>query len=162
MKNMLALAAFVWFAGASISYFQYQRPVQLTGAGQHYIVVDEAVWKHARSDLGDLRLYAGQTEIPYALVAERGTQQRQRTPVPVLQQSTQAGKTEFLIDMSTLAEYNHVNLELATKNFVAHARVEGSDDLHGKHWALLGDSILYDLSNENLGSNSMLRLPLEC
>ena len=160
MKNMLALAAFVWFAGASISYFQYQRPVQLSGAGQHYITVDDVVWKHARSDLGDLRLYAGQTEIPYALVAERGTQERQRMPVPVLQQSTQAGKTEFLIDMSTLAEYNHVNLELATKNFVAHARVEGSDDLHGKHWALLGDSILYDLSNENLGSNSMLRLPL--
>ena len=160
MKNTLALAALVLFAGPSISYFQYQRPVQLSGAAQHYITVDETVWKHARPDLGDLRIYAGQTETPYALVAERGTQQRQRTQVSVLQQSTVAAKTQFLIDMSALTEYEHVNLELATKNFVSHARVEGSDDLHGKHWASLGDSILYDLSKENLGGNSTLRLPL--
>jgi hypothetical protein len=51
-------------------------------------------------------------------------------------------------------------LKLATKNFVAHARVEGQEDLHGKDWALLGESILYDLSKENLGGNSVLRLPL--
>jgi hypothetical protein len=138
---------------------QYQRPVQLSGAGQHYITLDETVWKHSRPDLGDLRIYAGQTETPYALVAERGAQQRQRTQVSVLQQSTVAAKTQFLIDMSALTEYEHVNLELATKNFVAHVRVEGSDDLHGKRWAALGDSILYDLSQENLGGNSMLRLP---
>jgi hypothetical protein len=37
--------------------------------------------------------------------------------------------------------------------------VEGQDKLHGGRWALLGDSILYDLSRESLGSNSMLRLP---
>jgi len=159
VKAMSMLATFVLFAGGSISYFQYQRPVQLSGTGQHYISVDEVVWKHARPDLGDLRLYAGQTEIPYALVTERGSQQRQRTQVQVLQQSTVAGKTQFLIDMSAVAEYDHVNLELATKNFVAHARVEGGDNLHGKQWASLGDSIIYDLSKENLGGNSMLRLP---
>ena len=159
MKDMLALAALVLFAGPSISYLQYQRPVQLSGAGQHYITVDETVWKHSRPDLGDLRIYAGQTETPYALVAERGAQQRQRTQVSVLQQSTVAAKTQFLIDMSALTEYEHVHLELATKNFVSHARVEGADDLHGKRWASLGDSTLYDLSKENLGGNSMLRLP---
>ena len=159
MKNRLALAALVLFAGPSISYFQYQRPLQLSGAGQHYITVDETVWKHSRPDLGDLRLYAGQTEAPYALVTEHGAQQRQRTQVSVLQQSTVAAKTQFLIDMSALTEYEHVNLELATKNFVSHARVQGSDDPHEKHWALLGDSILYDLSKENLGGNSKLRLP---
>jgi hypothetical protein len=159
VKTLSALAAFALFAGASISYFQYQRPVQLSGAGQHYITVDEAAWNHARPDLGDLRIYGGQTETPYALVTEHGSQQRQSTQVPVLQQSTQAGKTQFVIDMSALAEYDHVNLELAARNFVGHASVAGDDDLHGKHWASLGDCILYDLSKENLGSNSMLRLP---
>jgi hypothetical protein len=159
VKNGLALAALVLFPGPSISYFQYQRPVQLSGAGQHYVTVDETMWKHTRPDLGDLRLYAGQTEAPYALVTEHGAQQRQRMQVPVLQQSMVAARTQFLIDMSALTEYEHVNLELTTKNFVAHARVEGSDDLHGKRWASLGDNILYDLSKENLGGNSMLRLP---
>jgi len=64
------------------------------------------------------------------------------------------------MDMTDVAEYDHIALRLATKNFVAHARVEGQDDLHGKNWALLGESILYDLSKENLGANSVLRLPL--
>jgi hypothetical protein len=64
-----------------------------------------------------------------------------------------------MIDMRDLAEYDHVALKLSTQDFVAHARVEGQDDLHGKHWAALGDSILYDLSKERLGSNTTLRLP---
>ena len=158
MKNLYALAAMVLFAG-SISYFKYQRPVEVSGTGQRYIAVDENIWRHARPDLGDLRLYSNQTETPYALITESGSEQRQRTTVPVLQQSTVSGKTQFLVDMSALAEYDHVNLSLASKNFVAHADVEGSDDLHGKQWASLGDSILYDLSKENLGGNNTLRLP---
>ena len=158
MKNLYALAAVALFAG-SISYFKYQRAVEGFGTGQRYIAVDENIWRHSRPDLGDLRLYSGPTEIPYALITESGSEQRQRTTVPVLQQSTVSGKTQFLVDMSALAEYDHVNLSLASKNFVAHANVEGSDDLHGKRWAVLGDSILYDLSKENLGSNDTLRLP---
>lgn len=159
MRNILWLVAFVLLGGPSLSYFQYQRPVQLTGAGQHYFAVDELIWKHARSDLGDLRIYAGEMESPYALVVERASRERERADVPVLQQSTIAGKTQFLIDMSRLAEYDRVDLKLATKNFVAHARVEGQDDPHGRHWAALGDSILYDLSKENLGGNHTMRLP---
>ena len=159
MKNLLGPLALVLFASASISYFKYQRPVQLSGAGQHYVAVDETIWKHARPDLGDLRLYVDQTETPYALVVERGSRQRGRQDVPVLQQSVVTGKTQFLIDMSGLAEYDRVDLKLSAKNFVAHARVEGQDDPHGPRWAVLGESILYDLSQENLGGNSMLRLP---
>ena len=159
MKLSFALAGLVLFAGSSLSYFQYQRPVQPAGAGQNYIAVDETLWRHAKADLGDLRLYSGQTEIPYALITEYGSQQSQKTSVPVLQQSRVSGNTQFLVDMSGLAEYDHVNLELSTKNFVAHAKVEGSDDPHAKTWALLGDSILYDLSKENLGGNRVLRLP---
>jgi hypothetical protein len=149
----------VLFASSSYSYFRYERSVQVSGPGQHYLVVDESIWNHARPDMSDLRLYTAQTEIAYALTTESGSQQRQSTAVPVLQQSMMAGKTQFLIDMSALAEYDHVNLSLEAKNFVAHANVEGSEDLHGKRWASLGDSILYDLSKENLGSNSTLRLP---
>jgi hypothetical protein len=159
VKNVLWLVALVLSAGPSLTYFKYQRPVQLTGAGQHDLVVDESIWKHARADLGDLRLYAGETETPYSLVVERGSWERERTDVPVLQQSMVAGKTQFLIDMSQLAEYDHVDLKLATKNFVAHARVEGQDDPHGQHWASLGKTTIYDLSKENLGGNHILRLP---
>jgi hypothetical protein len=159
MKSALAVITLLFASNASISYFKYQRPVESVGAVQHYVIVDESIWKHARPDLADLRLYAGGTEVPYASTVQRGSSESDRKEVPVLQQSTIAGKMQFFIDMSDLVEYDHIDLKLATKNFVAHARVEGQDDLHGLDWAMLGDSILYDLSKERLGSNSMLRVP---
>ena len=160
MKIAAALLAMMFLAEPSIPYFKYQRPVQAQPGGQRYIAVDEQTWKNARRDLGDLRLYNGQQEVPYALMVERGSRENDNKEVRVLQQSVVGGKTQFMIDMTDVAEYDHIDLRLATKNFVAHARVEGHDDLHGKDWALLGESILYDLSKENLGGNSVLRLPL--
>jgi hypothetical protein len=160
VRSLSALICLVAFAASPVSYLRYERPIHLSPSGvQQYIVVDEAIWKHARPDLGDLRLYAGDAETPYSLVTERDSPQRERTVVPVLQRSTLAGKTQFLIDMSSLVEYNHVDLDLNAKNFVAHARVEAENAPQSRKWALLGDSILYDLSSDGLGSNHMLRLP---
>src|SRR5438105_1864410 len=158
----LALLAVVFFAGSEIIHFKYQRPVQLSLGEQHYIAVDEDTWNHARRDLGDLRLYASGTEIPYALVVEHGSSELNRRKLRVLQQSLVAGKTCFLIDMSGVPEYQRITLQIATrdfKDFIGHAIVEGSDDRHAKRWAWLGDNIVYDLSREHGGSSSVLRLP---
>ncbi|HEY5027196.1 MAG TPA: hypothetical protein VIK39_02210, partial [Candidatus Angelobacter sp.] len=160
MKLGAVLLAAVVFAGPSIPYFKYQRPVQVQLGGQRFVAVDEQTWKNARRDLGDLRLYSRQQEVPYAMTVERGSRESDNKDVRVLQQSVVGGKTQFVIDMAGVAEYDHIDLKLAAKNFVAHARVEGQEDLHGTQWALLAESILYDLSKENLGGNSMLRLPL--
>jgi hypothetical protein len=160
MKLGAILLTAAFLAGPSIPYFKYQRPVQAQPGGQRYVAVDEQIWKNSRPDLGDLRLYTGQQEVPYALLVERGSRESDNKDVRVLQQSVVGGKTQFMIDMSDVAEYDHIDLRLATKNFVAHARVEGQEDLHGAQWALLAEQILYDLSKENLGANSMLRLPL--
>jgi hypothetical protein len=160
MKISAVLLAAAIFAGPSIPYFKYQRPVQVQPGGQRFVAVDEQTWKNARPDLGDLRLYSGQQEVPYAMTVERGSRESDNKDVRVLQQSVVGGKTQFMIDMAGVAEYDHIDLKLAAKNFVAHARVEGQEDLHGTQWALLAESILYDLSKENLGGNSMLRLPL--
>ena len=67
MKIAAALLAAVIVAGPAIPYFKYQRLVQAQPGGQRYVVVDEQIWKNARPDLGDLRLYSGQQEVPYAL-----------------------------------------------------------------------------------------------
>jgi len=160
MKIAAILLAAAVVAGPAIPYFKYQRPVQAEPNGQRFLAVDEQIWKNGRPDLGDLRLYSGQQEVPYALMVERGSRENDNKDVSVLQQSVIGGKTQFLIDMTGVAEYDHIDLKLTTKNFVAHARVEGQEDLHGTAWALLGESILYDLSKENLGGNSVLRLPL--
>jgi Protein of unknown function (DUF3999) len=160
VKMAAVLLATIFLAGPSIPYFKFQRPVQVQPGGQRFLAVDEQIWKNARPDLGDLRLYSGQQEVPYALMLERGSRENDNKDVRVLQQSVVGGKTQFVIDMAGVAEYDHIDLKLAAKNFVAHARVEGQEDLHGTQWALLAESILYDLSKENLGGNSMLRLPL--
>ena len=103
MKIAAALLAAVILAGPSIPYFKYQRPVQAQPGGQRYVAVDEQTWKNARRDLGDLRLYSGQQEVPYALMVERGSRENDSKDVSVLQQSVVGGKTQFLIDMTPRA-----------------------------------------------------------
>jgi len=161
MKITLGLLAALLTTSSAISYFHYQRQLQpLNSSGQHYIVVDEAVWQHARPDLGDLRIYSTDKEIPYRLTIEQGSSETELRQCRVLQPGTVDGKTQFLLDMSGVAEYDRIELNLRARNFVAHARVEGQDDLRGAKWASLGTTTLYDLSDERLGRNFALKIPL--
>ena len=161
MKITLGLLAALLTTSSALSYFHYQRPLQpLDSSGQHYIVVDEAVWQHARPDLSDLRIYSTDKEIPYRITIEQGSSETEQRQCRVLQPGMVGGKTQFLLDMSGVAEYDRIELNLRARNFVAHARVEGQDDLHGAKWAVLGTTTLYDLSDERLGRNLTLKIPL--
>ena len=51
-------------------------------------------------------------------------------------------------------------MTLKTKNYVAHARVEGQDDSHARQWANLATTTLFDLSDEKLGHNGTLQIPV--
>ena len=148
-------------ASPAIPYFKYERPIPPAGAnGQHYAVVDESVWPHALPNLDDLRLYAGGKEIPYAKKTMWGSVQNAQKLVRLLQPAMLGGKTQFLLDMSGVTEYDRITLALKTKNYVAHATVEGQDDPHGKAWAKLGTTTLFDLTDEKLGRNSTLQIPV--
>ena len=161
MKPMVGFLAAVLVLGPSIPFFKYQRAIDTTDSGgQQYVVVDETIWQHANSDLTDLRLYSAQTEIPYALDVERSGSETEQKECRILQPSSVAGKTQFLLDMSAISEYNRVTLKIAAKNFVARARIEGQDDPHGTKWAVLGTTTVYDLSDEKLGHNSTLQIPV--
>ena len=93
MKIFFKLAVLMVAASASISYFKFSRQVQGVGSAdpgstnpnQRYVVVDEAMWQHSRPDLEDVRLYAGNQEVPYALVEERGSSENAEKEVRVLQ-----------------------------------------------------------------------------
>lgn len=161
MKWGWAILAAVLITGPALSYFKYTRPIQTANAsGQHYAVVDETVWRHASADLDDVRVYAGEKEIPYALTIEVGDSGSEQKPLRLLQPGTVGGKTKFLLDMAAVQEYDRVQLKLTTQNFVAHATVEGQDDPHGRQWVTLGTTTLYDLTEEKLGHNSTLQIPL--
>ena len=105
-------------------------------------------------------MYAAEKEVPYKMTVETGGSETEQRQFRVLQPASIGGKTQFLLDMSGVDEYDRIHLTLATKNFVAHARVDGQDDPHGTKWAVLGTTTLYDLSDEKLGSNSTLQIPL--
>jgi hypothetical protein len=146
---------------SAIPYFKYERPIETPAAsGQQYAVVDETVWPHALPNLDDLRLFAAGKEIPYARRTMRGSRETEQKTIRLLQPATLGGKTQFLLDMAGVAEYDRVTLMLVTKNYVAHARVDGQDDPHGTKWASLGATTLFDLSEEKLGHNSTLQIPL--
>ena len=160
-RTTLGLLAALLAASSFTSYFNYQRQLQaMNSSGQHYAVVDETIWQHARPDLDDLRIYSAEKEIAYRLTIEQGSSETEQKQCRVLQPGTVGGKTQFLLDMSGIPEYDRIELKLGTKNFVAHARVEGEDDPHGTKWAVLGTTTLYDLSDERLGHNSTLQIPL--
>ncbi len=161
MKTVAAILALFLLASPAIPYFKFERPLQSASSnGQHYVVIDETIWAHALPGLQDLRLYSAGKELPYALTLETGGYAINQTSLRILQPGTAAGKTQFLLDMSGVLEYDRVTLTLSTRNFVAHAKVEGQDDPHGNQWVALGSTTLYDLSGEKLGHNSTLQTPL--
>ena len=161
IQMILGLLAVLLAVSTSIPYFKYQRRLEVTtSSGQHYVVVDETLWQHARPILEDLRVYSAGREVPYALTIERGGSETVQKTVRLLQPGTIGGKTQFLLDMSDVPEYDSIELKLTTKNFVARARVEGQDQRDGAQWAILGTTTLFDLSDEKLGHNSTLQVPL--
>ena len=145
---------------ASIPYFTEMRDVTISAPDhQSYIVVDQALWSHARSDLADIRLYDGQTQVPYVLKEQRGSTSSVEQPVKILNLGSVAGHTEFDLDLGAIPEYNRIRLQLAAKNFVATAQVEGRNDLSQRTGTKLGKSILYDFTRESLGASFVLKLP---
>src|SRR5258708_27276918 len=160
MKLALKFLALTIVVGPAIAYFQYSRPVHVAGGGQHYIVVDEVLWDHSCSGLDDLRLYDAQKEVPIVQEIERGSSEMVRKDVRVLAPGTIGGRTQWILDMEAQAEYARGELKIAAQDFVVKAEVEGQDDLHGGKWVLLNKTVLYDLSEDRLGGNRTLRLPV--
>ncbi|PYV86578.1 MAG: hypothetical protein DMG90_20875, partial [Acidobacteria bacterium] len=109
-------------------------------------------------DLADLRLFDGSTQVPYAVTLERGGVSSAETPAKILNLGSVAGKTEFDLDSAGIPEYDHVRLQLESKNFVSNATVMGKDAPGKSAGTLLGSSTLYDFSTENLGSNFTLKV----
>lgn len=154
----LALSATAAAYDAAISYFARSRALIISGSSpQSYIVVDSDIWKNARSDLSDIRLYDGQSQVPYALVKQGGGNSTQEEAAKVLNLGTVGGHTEFDLDVSALSEYGRVRLRLDAKNFINNANVQGRKSVNDRSGVDLGGSTLYDFTAEGLGSNSTLK-----
>ncbi|MGH9504959.1 MAG: DUF3999 family protein [Terriglobales bacterium] len=158
---LLALAlALALIQGPSISYFTNTREIRVQEPGvQNYFVVDEEIWKRARPDLADLRIYDGTSQVQYALREQRAATSSQETAAKILNLGSVGGRTEFDLDMRDIAEYDRIRVNLEAKDFVVTALLAGSDQLGAKAVTKLPPATLYDFSREELGSNTVLKLP---
>jgi hypothetical protein len=149
----------------AISYFTNVRDVRISQPGtQNYFVVDQEIWAHARPDLADLRIYDGESQVQYALSAQHGGISSQEQTAKILNLGEVGGHTEFDLDMldrrmGELSEYDRIRLDLDAKNFVVTATITGSNELASMAATVLPPATLYDFSREELGSNSVLKLP---
>lgn len=160
LAALLFAALLLFVRDAAIPYFSNMRDVTVLAPDrQNYIVVDEDIWNHARSDLAEVRLYDGHTQVPYVLKQQRRSRSDVEQQVKILNLGKVGEHTEFDIDVGKLPEYDRVRLELDAKDFVATALISGMNALEGGQRTQLSPSTLYDFSRENLGSNSLLKLP---
>lgn len=143
----------------AIEYFTNVRDVRISHPDrQSFFVVDEELWNHSRPDLSDLRLYDGQTSVQYALSEQRAGVSSEETDAKILNLGNVNGHTEFDLDANGIPEYDRVRLQLDAHDFVATASVSGGNT-PGKTDVQLPPSTLYDFTQQQLGSNSQLKLP---
>jgi hypothetical protein len=165
MKYGSLLLLFIAFAApdppeSAIAYFSHVRAVQVTQPDrQNFFVVDEELWNHSRPDLGDLRLYDGDTPVQFSISEQRAGISSEEVDARILNLGRVAGHTEFDLDAEALANYDHIRLRLDAKDFVATASVAGTNALGQSSSTDLAPSTLYDFSSEHLGSNFVLKLP---
>jgi Protein of unknown function (DUF3999) len=144
----------------AISYFTNLREIRVSQPGiQNYFVVDEGIWKWAQSDLADLRIYDGESQVQYALSEQHGGVSSHEEPAKILNLGSVHGRTEFDLEMEQAGEYDRIRLNLDAKDFVVTASVEGSNELPPKTATQLPPMTLYDFTREALGSNQVLKLP---
>jgi Protein of unknown function (DUF3999) len=145
---------------AAVPYFAHSRSVAVSLPDhQNYVVVDADTWKSARNDLSDIRIYDGQSQVPYALIKESGGSSNQETAAKILNLGSVGGHTEFDLDVGGLQQYERVRLEVDAKNFINGTQVQGRGNRNDRSGSNLGSSTLYDFTAEGLGSNFALKFP---
>ncbi len=170
MKLGSLLLSFLFFAAPNApeparAYFSNVRDVNISQPERrNFFVVDEEIWAHSRPDLGDLRLYDGETQVQYSLSEQSAGVSSEEVEAKIFNLGSVSSHTEFDLDTNGLATYDRIRLRLDAKDFVVTASVAGSNTLGQKSSGdaastELAPSTLYDFTSEHLGSNSVLKLP---
>jgi hypothetical protein len=142
---------------ASPEHLGYDRAIRLSGpaAETACAVLDAAVFTHSSPSLKDLRIYAGKTEIPYAITLSEPVQQ-DTDKARVLDLGTRAGHIVFDLAMPR-RPYTEVALDLDAHDFIATAEVSGSQTLDAPA-TRMGSFTLFDLASQHLSHSTSLPL----
>ncbi|ABF40760.1 hypothetical protein Acid345_1759 [Candidatus Koribacter versatilis Ellin345] len=156
--------ALLFFAGAAFAadakpqYFTNVRDAH-AAPGTNYVAMDADMWAHTRVDLGDIRLYNGTKEVPYALREQGSAEYSEQHAVRVLNKGVVPDATVFDLDMQGVDQYDQVTLQVNQKDFNTEVRVFGSNDIEGKNAIKLAVAPIFDFSKQKLGSNLTIQLP---
>jgi hypothetical protein len=150
-------------ASAVPQHLRYQRSITVPQGAQGLAcaVLDAAVFAHAADrSLDDLRLYrsaggGAPVETPFALT-ESEAQPADAAPASVQHLGLRGGDVVFDLAMPHRA-YTAVDLQLAAKDFVATAKVSGTDQGGGAE-TQLGSFALFDLTGQGLSRSTELPL----
>jgi Protein of unknown function (DUF3999) len=142
-----------------IRHFRFLRPIDPLGKdGQACIAIDPGVFARAAPQLADLRLYKGETEVPYALrVASSPTVPA--LDIAALNVGSSGSATVFDAAMPD-GRYSDVSLSINAQDFIASVAVSGSQ-AQPPHQAetRLGTFTIFDLTRQRLGRSTVLHLP---
>ena len=136
-----------WGAASDLRSRAY---IKVDGAASHNLLeLPDEVVSQSQLGLGDLRIYAGEEEIPFALVSE------QELAAPAKFEKAEVynrgidsqGNLVFEIRNEQGRWVSQLNFSSTDKNFIRQIKLEGSSDQHD--WIILTpDSTIFDLSGE--------------
>ena len=158
MKILLALAWLVTAVPVAPDphHFHMVRDVQVEpGAdARACAVLDGAVYANAAPGLADVRLFAGTSEVPYALT--KSDTPTTSDPAKVLNLGSRGGDIVFDLEMPH-RPYSRVELDLDEHDFIAVAKVYGKQR-PGETGTLLGTFDLFDFTTDGLARNTSVAL----
>src|SRR5215472_8014934 len=92
---------------AAIPYFSRVCDVlHIAPDRQNYFVIDPDIWKFARPDLADLRLYDGQSQVPFVVKQQSAGSSNQENSAKILNLGTVGDHAEFDLDTRGMEEYS--------------------------------------------------------
>ncbi len=151
----LALLTVLGAAASPTLHMRYQRSLTVPAAGPACVVLAPSIYAHAAGSLADLRLLSadGKREIPYVLTMSQAAA-GENEPAQVTNVRQQGRFLAFDLIMPHRA-YTDVQLDLASKDFIATAMVTG----RSPQSTPLGSFTLFDLSAQGLTRKT--KLPLQ-
>jgi len=156
--RLAALLLLIAAATPSRRYFRYDRAVldSPPQAQQTCLTLDPATFTHTGRNLASLRLYNGESPIPYAINYAEPIQSYAKSITP-LNLGLNGGTTTFDAAMPD-GPYSSLDLAIDAKNFIATVRVTGSQTQSGPTTSL-GAYTIFDFTRQNLGRSTVLHLP---
>ncbi|RAW01634.1 DUF3999 family protein [Pseudochryseolinea flava] len=146
MKRSDLLAVLFTFIGIlchAQSSYHYARQIPApTGKGWYGINLPSEIFKHIKSDYGDIRIFKvtkkDTTEIPYIIRIREASAEVNTIPVKQLNKSTRDGKLFITFELPKGETIDHIQFNFKEKNFDEMVTLEGSHDQ--KEWFTLAEN----------------------